>query len=36
VLGYNKKEIEKAFEKIDKTELTVEEMIKNALAVLGR
>ena len=35
VLGYNKKEIEKAFEKIDKTELSTEELIKKGLAVLG-
>lgn len=35
VLGYNKKEIEKAFEKIDKKELTVEELIKKGLVVLG-
>ncbi|MCI8412171.1 MAG: Holliday junction branch migration protein RuvA [Clostridia bacterium] len=35
VLGYNKKEIEKAFEKIDKKELTVEELIKKGLVSLG-
>lgn len=35
VLGYNKKEIEKAFEKIDKKELTVEELIKKGLVALG-
>ncbi len=35
VLGYNKKEIEKAFEKINKEELTVEELIKKGLVSLG-
>lgn len=36
VLGYNKKEIEKAFEKIEKANLTVEELIRKGLAILGR
>ena len=36
VLGYNKKEIEKAFEKLDKNELTIEEMIRRGLNLLGR
>lgn len=36
VLGYNKKEIEKAFEKIDKTDLGTEELIKKALLQLSR
>ena len=36
VLGYNKKEIEKAFNKIENKELSVEELIKKGLAVLGR
>ena len=36
VLGYNKKEIEKAFEKIEKANLTVEELISKGLAILGR
>lgn len=36
ILGYNKKEIEKAFEKIDKTNLSVEELIKKGLAILAR
>ena len=36
VLGYNKKEIEKAFDKIEKEKLTVEDLIKKGLAVLGR
>ena len=35
VLGYNKKEIEKVFVKIDKSELTVEELIKKGLSMLG-
>lgn len=35
VLGYNRKEIEKAFEKIDKNNLTVEELIKKGLNLLG-
>lgn len=36
VLGYGKTEIEKAFEKIDKTNLTVEELIKKGLNLLAR
>ena len=36
VLGYNKKEIEKAFEKIDKIDLGTEELIKKALVQLSR
>lgn len=36
VLGYNKKEIEKAFTKIDKNELSTEELIKKGLNLLGR
>ena len=36
VLGYNKKEIEKAFEKIDSTGLNIEELIKKGLAVLSK
>ena len=36
VLGYNKKEIEKAFEKIDYKELSTEEIIKKGLNLLGR
>lgn len=36
VLGYNKKEIEKAFEKLDVNELTVEEIIRKGLSILGR
>lgn len=35
VLGYNKKEIEKAFTKFDKTDMTLEELIKKGLTVLG-
>ena len=35
VLGYNRKEIEKVFVKIDKSELTVEELIKKGLSMLG-
>ena len=36
VLGYNKKEIEKAFEKIDLDKLNVEDIIRKALIVLAR
>lgn len=36
VLGYNKKEIEKAFEKLDKNELSTEELIKKGLNLLGK
>ena len=36
VLGYNKKEIEKAFEKLDVKELSTEELIKKGLNLLNR
>ncbi len=36
VLGYNKKEIEKAFSTIDKNELSTEELIKKGLNLLGK
>lgn len=36
VLGYNKKEIEKAFSKLDKNELSTEELIKKGLNLLGK
>lgn len=36
VLGYNKKEIEKAFAKLDKNELSTEELIKKGLNLLGK
>lgn len=36
VLGYNRKDIEKIFEKIEVTELSVEELIKKGLQLLGR
>lgn len=36
VLGYNKKEIEKAFSKLDKKELSTEELIKKGLTLLGK
>ena len=36
VLGYNKKEIEKALEKINYKELSTEEIIKKGLNLLGR
>lgn len=36
VLGYNKKEIEKALEKLDIQYLSVEDIIRKGLAVLGR
>ena len=36
VLGYNKKEIEKALEKLTLSELTTEEIIKKGLNILGR
>ncbi len=36
VLGYNKKEIEKVFATIDKTNMTTEELIKKGLNALGR
>lgn len=35
VLGYNKKEIEKVFEKIECSELTTEDLIKKGLSLLG-
>ena len=34
VLGYNKKEIEKAFEKLDKDTLSVEDLIRKGLTIL--
>jgi len=36
VLGYNRKDIEKVFEKIELTNLTLEEMIKQGLKYLAR
>lgn len=36
VLGYNRKEIEKAFEKIEKENLTTEDLIRKGLVILGR
>ena len=36
MLGYNRKEIEKVFEKIDTKDAKVEEVIRKALAVLGK
>ena len=36
VLGYNKKEIEKVFEKLDKTNLGLEDLIKKGLAALSK
>ena len=36
VLGYNKKEIEKAFEKLNKEEMSTEEMIRKGLTILGK
>ena len=36
VLGYNKKEIEKVFEKLDAKELSTEELIKKGLSLLSR
>lgn len=36
VLGYNKKEIEKAFEKIEKENATTEDLIRKGLSILGR
>lgn len=36
VLGYNKKEIEKVFSKLDKNELSTEELIKRGLNLLGK
>lgn len=36
VLGYNRKEIEKALEKIDKDELSLEDIIRKGLLILGK
>lgn len=36
VLGYNKKEIEKVFAKLDKNERSTEELIKKGLSMLGK
>ena len=36
VLGYNKKEVEKVFEKLDFKELSTEELIKKGLSLLSR
>ena len=36
VLGYNKKEIEKAVNTLDKNNLSTEELIKKGLAILGK
>lgn len=36
VLGYNRKEIEKVLEKIDKDNLSLEDIIKKALSILGK
>ncbi|MCI9015871.1 MAG: Holliday junction branch migration protein RuvA [Clostridia bacterium] len=36
VLGYNRKEIEKVLEKLDKTELSLEDIIRNSLTILGK
>ena len=36
VLGYNNKEIEKAFEKIEKENLSIEELIKKGLSILSK
>lgn len=36
ILGYNKKEIDKAFEKIASTDVSVEELIKKGLSILSR
>jgi Holliday junction DNA helicase RuvA len=35
VLGYNKKEIEKTFEKIDTKEMSTEDLIRKSLSILG-
>lgn len=35
VLGYNRKEIEKALIKINKTDLSIEDLIKKGLSILG-
>ena len=36
ILGYNKREVEKAFEKIANTDVSVEELIKKGLSILAR
>lgn len=36
VLGYNRREIEKALEKIDKDNLSLEDIIRKGLSILGR
>ena len=36
VLGYNKKEVEKAIEKLDKEGLSTEDLIRKGLAILGK
>ena len=36
ILGYNKKEIEKAFDKIANTDVSVEELIKKGLSLLSK
>ncbi len=36
VLGYNKKEIEKSFEKMDTKEMSTEDLIRKGLAILGK
>ena len=36
ILGYNRREIEKAFEKISNLDVSVEELIKKALSLLAR
>ena len=35
VLGYNKKEIEKAFMKLDKKDLSTEDLIRKGLTILA-
>lgn len=36
VLGYNKREVEKAFEKVDTKDMSTEELIRKGLAILGK
>ena len=36
VLGYNRKEIEKAFEKLPTIEMSTEELIRKGLVALGK
>ena len=36
VLGYNKKEIEKTFDKLVKDNMTTEELIRKGLSILGK